>query len=126
MKNMNSVNLVGRLTRDMDTRTTASGFTIGKIGLAVNTTKKDGDKFLDYANFFDVTILGKTADSLKPFLVKGKQIGVQGRLEQERWEKDGSKFSKVVVIAEHIELLGGKSEERKSEPSNEYEDDIPF
>ena len=65
---------------------------------------------MDDVSYFDVTVWGRTAENLKPYLTKGKQICVKGYLKQDRWEKDGQKFSKVHVIAEEVQLLGGKSD----------------
>ena len=100
---INSVSIIGRMTRDMDYAFTSTGVAIGKISLAVNHMKKDEVSFLD------VKVFGKLADNLKPYLLKGKQIGVTGFLKQERWEKDGQKFSRVIINADSIELLGGNS-----------------
>ena len=47
---------------------------------------------------------------MKQYLVKGKQIAVVGHLKQDRWEKDGQKFSKVSIVAEEVQLLGGKGD----------------
>lgn len=65
---------------------------------------------MDEVNYFDLTIWGKTAENLKPYLTKGKQVAVEGHLKQDRWEKDGQKFSKVSIVADNIQLLGGKGE----------------
>lgn len=112
MADINSVVLVGRLTRDIEvTYSKSSNTPIGKIALAVNRSIKRGDKWESEASFFDVTIIGTRADSLKQYLVKGKQIAVTGELQQDRWEKDGQKFSRVVIIADNIQLLGGNSSE---------------
>ena len=100
---INSVSIIGRMTRDMDYAFTSTGVAIGKISLAVNHMKKDEVSFLD------VKVFGKLAENLKPYLLKGKQIGVTGFLKQERWEKDGQKFSRVIINADSIELLGGNS-----------------
>ena len=59
------------------------------VSIAVNRSRKNGEQWIDEANFFDVTIWGKTAENLKPYLQKGKQIAVDGYLKQDRWEKDG-------------------------------------
>lgn len=70
---------------------------------------KDGQK-VDETYYFDVTLWGKIAETLKPYLTKGKQIAVTGRLKQDRWEKDGVKNSKVSIVAQDVQLLGGRSE----------------
>ena len=131
MKDMNSVNLVGRLTKDIEKHVTSSGFTIGKISLANNTSEKYDGEWSDKPNFFDLILLGKTAESLAQYLVKGKQIAVCGELQQDRWtDKEGKNRSKVTVKVNTIQLLGGKSDAKKQAPKqdvlDDYEDDIPF
>ena len=140
---INSAVLVGRLTRDMELKTTNSGFSIGNISIAVNSTKKDGDQWVEEVNFFDITLLGRRAESLQQYLNKGQQISVSGSLKQERWEQDGNKRSRVVIIANNIQLLGSnqssptievpggqQQQQRPKAPSywnnNNFEDDIPF
>lgn len=108
MADINHVVLVGRLTRDMEVSySQSSNFPIGKFAIAINRRRKNGEQWVDEANFFDVTVLGTTADKLKPYLLKGKQVGIEGSLQQDRWEKDGQKFSKVIIIANNVQLLGG-------------------
>lgn len=115
MTDINHVTLVGRLTRDLgnDERSFGylpSGQARANISIAVNRNRKQGEQWVDEANFFDVTIWGKTAENLKPYLTKGKQIAIDGYLKQDRWEKDGQKFSKVTVVANNVQLLGGRSD----------------
>lgn len=115
MTDINHVTLVGRLTRDLgnDERSFGylpSGQARANISIAVNRTRKQGDQWVDEANFFDVTIWGRTAENLKPYLTKGKQIAIDGYLKQDRWEKEGQKFSKVTVVANNVQLLGGRSD----------------
>ena len=107
---LNSVVLIGRLTRDAELTYLQSGNPVCKMGIAVNRSRKDGEQWISEANFFDVTLFGKSGEALKQYLTKGKQIAVQGALKQDRWEKDGQKFSKVQIVANNVQLLGGKSE----------------
>ena len=113
MNDTNIVVEVGRLTRDLGERDfayTPSGTARANISIAVNRSKKQGEQWVDEASFFDITLWGKTAENLKPYLTKGKQVAVKGYLKQDRWEKDGQKFSRVCIVAEDIQLLGGKSD----------------
>lgn len=115
MTDLNHVVLIGRLTRDLGTdersyAVTANGQARANVSIAVNRSRKNGDQWVDEVNYFDVTIWGKTAENLKQYLQKGKQIAVDGYLKQDRWEKDGQKFSKVVVVANNVQLLGGKTD----------------
>ena len=109
MADVNHVVLVGRLTRDAELKYTPSGYPISTFSLAINRRKKSGDTWVDEANFFDVDLFGKSAESLKTYLVKGKQIAVDGELRQDRWEKDGQKHSRVIISANNVQLLGGGS-----------------
>ncbi|MCQ2597953.1 MAG: single-stranded DNA-binding protein, partial [Treponema sp.] len=98
MTDINHVMLIGRLTRDLDDRSfgyVGNGQCRANVSIAVNRSRKNGDTWVDEVNFFEVTIWGKQAENLKPYLTKGKQIAVEGFLKQDRWEKDGQKFSKV-------------------------------
>ncbi len=109
MADINRVILVGRLTRDAEQSYTQSGYSILKFGLAVNRRRKQGDEWIDEANFFDVTVWGRQGEAIATYMTKGKQVGVEGQLRQERWEaQDGSKRSKVTVEASNIQLLGGR------------------
>ncbi len=110
---INSVILIGRLTRDLDDRSfgyVGNGQCRANVSIAVNRSRKNGDAWVDEVSYFDVTIWGKQAENLKPYLTKGKQIAVEGFLKQDRWEKDGQKFSKVTITANNVQLLGGRND----------------
>lgn len=126
---LNSVILVGRLTRDAELSFLPNGNAVCKMGIAVNRSRKDGDQWVNEANFFDVTLFGKSGESLKQYLTKGKQIAVQGSLKQDRWEKDGQKFSKVQIVASNVHLLGGRSDggySGASQSSGNYQQQTSF
>lgn len=120
MADVNHVVIIGRLTRDIEVSYTKSNYPIGKIGIANNRRRKNGDQWVEEANFFDVTIMGTTAESLKTYLVKGKQVAIEGSLQQDRWEKDGQKFSKVIIMANNVQLLGGNTGNGGSSASQGY------
>ena len=144
MANLNHVVLIGRLTRDMEVKYTNGGLAVGNLSLANNYRKRSGDQWTEAANFFDISIFGKTAENLRQYLVKGKEIAVEGELRQNRWEQDGQQRSRVVVIGQNIQLLGGANhqsgetsradpdrdsstgEPKQGEFDDGFEDDIPF
>lgn len=129
MQDLNSVFLIGRLTRDMGIEYLQSGTAVGKISLAVNRSVKKNDQWTDEASFFDVSLFGKQAESLKQSLVKGKQIALHGELKQDRWEKEGQKFSRVTVVASRVQLLGGKGEtssQGAQQQAEDFPEDLPF
>jgi single-strand DNA-binding protein len=104
---MNSVTIIGRLTRDAELKHTSGGLAVSRFSIAVNRRKKNGDNWEDEASFIDVTLFGKSAESVNQYLTKGKQIAIKGELHQDRWEQDGQARSKVGIIAESVQLLGG-------------------
>ena len=108
MNDMNNVNLIGRLTRDADLAYTPSGLACAKASLAVNRSKKENGQWVEEVSYFDVTIWGKTAENLKQYLLKGKQVAIEGSLKQDRWkDADGNNRSHVKIIASNVQLLGG-------------------
>lgn len=111
MNDINSLLIIGRLTRDAELKFTASGQAITSFSIAVNRSVKKGDGWTDEASFFDCVLWGKTGEAISQYLTKGKQIAVSGSLRQERWtDKDGSNRSKVVMNAETVQLLGSGSD----------------
>lgn len=137
MAEINSVVLVGRLTRDAELKYTQSGIAIVKFSIAINRRKKTGDQWTDEVNFFDIDMMGKAAEAVNKYLKKGKVVGVQGELRQQRWESDGQARSKVGIFAHSLQLLspsganGSNSGESSSQGASggdyeQFEDDIPF
>ncbi len=115
MTDLNHVTLIGRLTQDLGSDERSFGY-VGNgqaranVSIAVNRSKKSGDQWVEEVNYFNITIWGKTAENLKPYLTKGKQICVEGHLKQDRWEKDGQKQSRVTIVADQVWLLGGRGD----------------
>ena len=153
---LNCVSIVGRLTQDLgaDERSfgyLSNGTARANITLAINRSRKNGDQWIEDVSFVPVVIWGKTAENLKPYLSKGKQIAVQGFLKQDRWEKNGQKQSRLSIVAENVQLLGGSDSSKKNvqknvpqkkepeqkntnnwqqqylgEPGSDFPEDIPF
>ena len=122
MQDLNRWIGIGRLTKDLGTDERSFGYVANgqaraNVSIAVNHSKKQGDEWTTETDFFDVTIWGKTAENLKPYLTKGTQICVDGHLKQDRWEKDGQKFSKISIVADNVQLLGGKKEGSSAQTS---------
>jgi single-strand DNA-binding protein len=108
MASFNRVVLVGNLTRDPELRYIPSGTAVSDIGLAVNDRVKRGDQWVDEATFVDVTLWGRTAEIANEYLSKGSPVLIEGRLKLDRWEKDGQKHSKLKVVGERLQMLGGR------------------
>ena len=108
----NLVILTGRLTKEPELKYSASGMAYCKFTLAVNRMKKD-----DPADFIFCSAFGKTAELIAEYVKKGNNLGVQGRLQQDTYEKDGEKISKTGVTVDKIEFLeNNKTESTTSEP----------
>lgn len=142
MGSVNKVILVGHLGRDAEVRVTPSGNPVANFSIATTEVWKDksGQK-QEKTEWHRVALWGKAAESLKEYLVKGKMIYVEGRLETRKWEKDGVERYTTEVKADKITLLGGggggggRSMDRGAsgpsggdEPPMEpiTDDDIPF
>ncbi|NOZ40312.1 MAG: single-stranded DNA-binding protein [Planctomycetes bacterium] len=109
MASYNRVVLMGNLTRDPELRYISTGTAVSEIGLAVNDRVKKGDQWVDEATFVDVTLWGRTAEVANEYLSKGSNILIEGRLKYDTWEKDGQKRSKLRVVAEKMQMVGGRS-----------------
>lgn len=104
---MNSVQIVGRLTRDPEVRYTDGGTTIARFNVAVDRRfKKEGE---DNADFISCVAFGKTAEFIERFFVKGQRIGLNGRIQTGSYtNKDGNKVYTTDVVAENVEFVEGK------------------
>jgi single-strand DNA-binding protein len=109
---INRVTLVGRLTRDPELRHLPSGTPVLEMGVAVNgRMQDDAGNWVDKPNFFDVKVYGNQAEMLSQHLSKGRRIGIDGRLDWRSWEaQDGSKRSKVDVVAQSVQFLDSRME----------------
>ena len=110
MASFNNVILMGNLTRDPELRYTPKGTAIAKIGLAVNRvwTNEAGEK-KEEVTFVDVDVFGRTAENVGQYMRKGRPIMVEGRLKLDQWDdkQTGAKRSKLGVVAETVQFLGG-------------------
>ena len=118
MASYNRVIIVGNLTRDVELRYIPSGTAVTDITLAVNERIKRNDQWVEEANFFDVTMWGRTAEVAAEYLSKGSNVLVEGRLRQEKWEQDGQKRSKVKVICDKMQMLGSKGVGQGGNPTS--------
>lgn len=106
---INKVTLIGNVTRDPELRYTPKGTAVAEIGLAMNRKYKNnaGDLTED-TTYVDVTFWGKVAEIACEYLTKGRQVYIEGRLQQESWEdrQSGQKRTKLRVVGEELKFLG--------------------
>jgi single-strand DNA-binding protein len=139
---------MGNLTRDVELKFLQSGTAVTEIGLAVNNRRKSASgEWIDEPVFVDVTLWGRTAEVASEYLGKGSPVLIEGRLKYDTWETDGQKRSKLRVVGEMMQMLGGRGggTERprpakesqqfsqpagvnapEPQPSQPPEDEIPF
>ncbi len=108
MGSLNKVQLIGNLGRDAEMRYTPGGAAVATMNLATTETWNDkaGAK-QEKTEWHRIIVWGKTAESLAEYLVKGKQIYVEGRIQTRQWEKDGQKRYTTEIRADRVVLLGG-------------------
>lgn len=105
---INRVCISGNLTRDPELRQTAGGSQVLDVGVAVNDRRKNQQtgQWEDVPNFVDCVVFGNRAEALAAILHKGDKVAIDGRLRYSSWEaKDGTRRSKLEVIAEEVELM---------------------
>ena len=134
MASLNNIFLMGNLTRDPELRYTPSGKPVGGFGLAVNRryNTKSGEK-KEEVDFFEIEVWDKQAEICNEYLSKGRNVLIQGRLKQDRWEDEsGNKKSKVKIVASNVQFFSQRPDgERQQEtPSEKIEEnrgpEIPF
>lgn len=106
MSDLNSVNLMGRLTRDIEVRYTQNNIAHSIFSIAVNRNVKDGDGWKEEASFIGIEVWGNLAESIKRYSGKGKRIAVNGYIVQKSYQaKDGSNQNKTYVVANSVSLI---------------------
>jgi single-strand DNA-binding protein len=111
MASFNKVILLGNLTRDPELKYTPKGTAVAQIGLAVNRVySNDQGEKVEEVTFVDVDLFGRTAEIANEYLRKGRPVLIEGRLKLDSWDdkQTGQKRSKLRVIGEAMQLLGGR------------------
>ncbi len=142
--NTNVVVLTGRCTKAAELKYAANGFAICSFTVAVNERiKKKGteNEFENRPNFFDIVVFGNYGKAMQPYLTRGREVTISGRLKQERWsDENGHQHSRVNIVADNVEpqrTPNGNSGNYQSVPepapeapsapaAAEAEDEIPF
>lgn len=131
MSDINQLVIEGHLTKNAELSYLQTGTAICKFSIANNKSKKNtAGEYESVASFFDAELWGPYAPSMSPHLTKGRHIAITGKLAQDRWEKDGQKFSRVKIVVDELRLFPLKQETQTtptSQPSPEEDlETIPF
>lgn len=109
MSSYNRVTLMGNLASGPELKYLPGGDTaVVETAIAVNERFKKGDEYVETVSFVDAVFYGRSAEIVNQYLRKGSPILIEGRLKQDRWEKDGQKRSKLRVVVEQMKMIGGK------------------
>ena len=118
---VNRVTLVGRLGRDPEMRQTGTGTPIVNFSVATNESWKDKNgEQQERTEWHKIIAWGRLAEICNEYLTKGKQVYIEGRLQTNEWEdKDGNKRYTTEVVANEMKMLGTRSEEDYTSPSEQ-------
>jgi single-strand DNA-binding protein len=136
---LNQCSFIGRLGAEPDTRYMPNGKAITSFSIAVGSQwkNKDGEK-QESTEWVNITAFDKLAEICGEYLKKGSQVFIQGRIKTDKYEKDGQTRYSTKIIAETMQMLGGKvepSQESKPQQSakpakpqatEDFPDDLPF
>lgn len=117
---MNTVQLIGRLTKDPEVRYTTNQTAVARFTIAINKGKDKDGKDLG-ADYPSIVAFGKTAELVEKYVNKGRLVGVQGRIQTGSYEKDGKKYYTTDIIADRVEFL----ESKKETPENKVQRETP-
>lgn len=125
MSDMNTLSIMGRLTKDVELKSSTAGKSFVNFSIACN----DGFGEHTHTSFFNCVAFGKTADAIHQYLSKGSPIAITGKIKQETWESEGQRKSTVKIIVSQFHFVGSKKEESKQEEAQQEifnDDSIPF
>ena len=114
---LNSVNIMGNLTRDPELKMIPSGKPVCSLSIANNRIYTKNNEKVTEVSYFDVEVWGPTAENCVKYLKKGSGIIVEGRLKQDRWEKDGKTQSRVRITANSVHFMPKKSDDGGNQQS---------
>lgn len=125
---MNQVNLIGRLTRDPEVRYAGeTQMAICRFSIAIDRYSAKAKS----TDFIPIKVFGKQAENCEKFLAKGRQVGIEGSIHSDSYEKDGQRREYIEVIANRVEFLQGEKIEKKEQQTRmadfeAIEEDVPF
>jgi len=113
---MNKVFMIGRLTKDPETRVTQTGKKVTSFSIALNEGK--GAQGNDLVSYFNCSAWEKTADVIENYARKGTKVAIVGRLQNRSWDKpDGTKGYATDIVVSELELLSGRDNASEGEAS---------
>lgn len=117
---MNSVQLIGRLTRDPEVRYTSGQMAVATFTVAIDRPTRAGeDRVTDFPR---VTVFGRQAENCEKYLAKGRRVAVEGRIQTGSYKnKDGNTVYTTDVVANRVEFIDWGNENQQERPSTSGE-----
>ena len=116
---VNKVILIGNLTRRPELKSLPSGSQLTNLSMATNDRRKIGGEWQDVAEYHDIVVFGKQAESCVRYLDKGRQVYVEGRLQTRKFtDKNGVERRRTEIVANNVQFLGGRNDAGSSAGSS--------
>jgi len=122
---LNIVKIKGNLTKDPEFKYTTSGKAVCGISIASNRVYSKNGKRTTEVSYFDVEVWDVIAENCVKSLKKGNGVIVEGRLKQDRWEKDGKTQSRVKIMANNVQFLFNKRDDKSEQTAGPSSDVFP-
>jgi single-strand DNA-binding protein len=132
MAMINHYTAIGRITANADLKYTNGGMACMHFSICVNDAYKKDGQWIEKPNFFRCTVWGKYAEGMQKHMTKGKQVGIEGKLNQNVWEDgNGAKHNDVTIVVDNIALLSSPKGEssndtRQTRTDPDSGEEIPF
>ncbi len=124
---LNTVVLIGRLTRDPELRYTSQGTAVANFGIAVDRGYKSTQSEQQTADFFNIVCWSRLAEIVAQYMVKGRLVAVQGRLQSRTVERDGQRRTYVEVVANTVRFLERPTQNNfDNMPSQDFSSNDPL
>jgi single-strand DNA-binding protein len=136
--NLNKAFILGRITSDVELKLTTTGTNVCSFSVATNSVYGKGDQKTENVEYHSIVVFGKQAENCASFLTKGQLLFIEGRIQTQKWEKDGITRTKTQIIAELVQFgpksgSGGQKQAKNDYPQETYQSDdqidikdIPF
>jgi len=111
--NVNQITVEGNMTRDPVLRTTSGGTPVCNFSIACNRFYKKGDEFEKETSFFDVQCWGGMAEEVAARGRKSSSVRISGRLKQEKWEYEGQKRSRIIILAFNVQIFQWQNDDNR-------------
>ena len=127
MSDINTITLIGRMTKDAELKTTQSGKSVASFSIAVGKTFRQAGEKKEQTSFFNCTAWGTIGEAIAQYCKKGHRIGITGELQQRTWEdQSGERRSAVEIVVRGFQFLQPRKSDDAPPPDGVGNEEIPF